>query len=69
MNTFQNTVGFVEESPCVYDLTIKENIVYGKGSEKFTIEEILKTAMDANIHDLIIRLPEVTPKLYSYGTE
>ncbi|CAF2005205.1 unnamed protein product [Rotaria magnacalcarata] len=48
--------GLVSQEPVLFDLTIAENIAYGK--ENISIEEIIEAARKANIHQFIQQLPE-----------
>ncbi|ORX85459.1 multidrug resistance protein 1 [Anaeromyces robustus] len=49
-------IGFVSQEPSLFNITIKENIRYGK--EDATDEEIYEAAKKANIHEFILSLPE-----------
>ena len=49
-------IGFVSQEPNLFNISIKENILYGK--EDATDEEIYEAAKKANIHDFILSLPE-----------
>ncbi|OUM56955.1 hypothetical protein PIROE2DRAFT_49127 [Piromyces sp. E2] len=49
-------IGIVNQEPCLFNISIKENIKYGK--QNATDEEIYEAAKKANIHDFIMSLPE-----------
>jgi len=49
-------IGIVNQEPCLFNISIKENIKYGKHDA--TDEEIYEAARKANIHDFIMSLPE-----------
>jgi len=49
-------IGIVNQEPSLFNISIKENIRYGK--EDATDEEIYEAAKKANIHDFIMSLPE-----------
>lgn len=49
-------MAIVGQEPVLFDLTIGENIAYGK--EECTQEEIEAAAKDANIHNFIVSLPK-----------
>ncbi|KAG4098414.1 multidrug resistance protein 1 [Neocallimastix lanati (nom. inval.)] len=49
-------IGIVNQEPCLFNISIKENIKYGKLDA--TDEEIYEAAKKANIHDFIMTLPE-----------
>ncbi|ORX85114.1 multidrug resistance protein 1 [Anaeromyces robustus] len=49
-------IGIVNQEPCLFNISIKENIKYGK--LEATDEEIYEACKKANIHDFIMSLPE-----------
>eukprot|EP00833_Pecoramyces_ruminatium_P010171 jgi/Orpsp1_1/1184203/evm.model.c7180000088470.1 len=49
-------IGIVNQEPCLFNISIKENIKYGKLDA--TDEEVYEAAKKANIHDFIMSLPE-----------
>jgi len=49
-------IGLVNQEPCLFNISIKENIKYGK--QDATDEEVYDAAKKANIHDFIMSLPE-----------
>ena len=53
-------MGLVQQEPALFNLSIRDNIAYGDNSRTVTQEEIEKAARMANIHDLIIALPQVS---------
>lgn len=60
-------IGVVGQEPVLFDTTIRENIRYGNDS--ITEEEMIKAAKEANAHDFISKLPEVsTAALFSYSS-
>jgi ABC-type multidrug transport system fused ATPase/permease subunit len=63
-------IGVVGQEPVLFDTTIRENIRYGNDS--ITDEEMIKAAKEANAHDFISKLPEVStaaaPALFSYSS-
>jgi ATP-binding cassette subfamily B (MDR/TAP) protein 1 len=50
--------GLVSQEPILFDLTIAENISYGK--ENVSLEDIMAAATKANIHQFIQQLPLVS---------
>ncbi|CAF3561054.1 unnamed protein product [Adineta steineri] len=51
-------VGVVSQEPVLFDTSIRENIAYGDTSrDNIPIDEIIRAAQDANIHDFIHHLP------------
>ena len=54
-------VGIVSQEPVLFDVSITENIAYGDNSRKdIPLDEIIRAAKDANIHDFIQSLPQVS---------
>ena len=49
-------IGIVPQEPILFDVSIKENIRYGRSSA--TNEEVYEAARAANIHDFILSLPD-----------
>ncbi len=60
----RSIIGFVQQEPILFDRTITENIAYGINDRTVSIEEIHEVAKQANIHDEIIKFPQVN-SLYS----
>ncbi|CAF1098923.1 unnamed protein product [Rotaria sordida] len=54
----RSTLGLVSQEPILFNLTIAQNIAYGK--ENTSIEDIIDAATKANIHDFIQQLPQVS---------
>ncbi|CAF3905152.1 unnamed protein product [Rotaria sp. Silwood1] len=52
----RSCLGLVSQEPILFDLTIAQNIAYGR--EKTSIEDIIDAATKTNIHDFIQRLPQ-----------
>ena len=55
----RSMMGLVQQEPTLFNLSIRDNIAYGDNSRTVTQEEIETAARMANIHDLIIALPQV----------
>lgn len=54
-------VGLVSQEPILFDMSIKENIAYGDNSRQdIPMADIIAAAKNANIHDFIQRLPDVS---------
>lgn len=53
----RSQMGLVSQEPVLFDMTIKENILYGL-EEEVTMDKIIEAARIANIHDFIIKLPQ-----------
>ena len=56
----RSRLGLVSQEPVLFDLTIAENITYGK--EDARMEDIMDAAMKANIHEFVQKLPRVSQK-------
>ena len=52
-------MAIVQQEPILFDTSIKENIAYGCLHEA-SMDEIIKSARDANIHEFISSLPDVS---------
>ena len=53
-------MGLVSQEPVLFDTTIGENIAYGNNSREVPIQEIIEAARNANIHEFIQSLPDVS---------
>ena len=54
------TMGLVSQEPILFDCSIADNIAYGDNSRAVPMDEIMKAAKDANIHNFITTLPDVS---------
>jgi len=52
----RENIGIVQQNVFLFDTTIKENILYGKPSA--TDAELISAALDANIYEFIMSLPD-----------
>ncbi|XP_014287103.2 ATP-dependent translocase ABCB1 [Halyomorpha halys] len=52
----RSQMGLVLQEPVLFNMTIKENIIYGL-EEEVTMDRIIEAAKIANIHDFIMTLP------------
>ena len=54
-------VGIVPQEPILFDMSIRENIAYGDTHrDVISMKELIETAKNANIHDFIQALPDVS---------
>ena len=60
----RSQIGFVQQEPILFNLSIRDNIAYGDNTRFVTQEEIEQAAKRANIHDLIVSFPEVRNRLF-----
>lgn len=51
-------IGVVSQEPILFNTTIGENIMYGR--DGVTQAEIIQAAKEANAHDFISKLPQVS---------
>jgi ATP-binding cassette subfamily B (MDR/TAP) protein 1 len=59
VNNLREHISLVSQEPSLYDMTIRENVLFGCGTnQKPTQEDIERVCKEANIHDFIINLPE-----------
>ncbi|CAF3938442.1 unnamed protein product [Rotaria sordida] len=54
----RSIMGLVQQEPVLFNLSIRDNIAYGDNSREVTQNEIETAARMANIHELIISLPQ-----------
>lgn len=54
-HTLRSQTAFVLQDPFLFEMTVKENIRYGKLNA--TDEEVIKAATEANAHEFICKLP------------
>jgi ATP-binding cassette subfamily B (MDR/TAP) protein 1 len=58
-DNLRQNISLVNQEPSLFDMSIKENILFGcKSDQKPTQEDIERVCKEANIHDFIISLPE-----------
>ncbi|CAG8527114.1 8767_t:CDS:2 [Cetraspora pellucida] len=58
VNNLREHIALVSQEPSLYDMTIKENILFGcRSGQNPTQEDIEKVCREANIHDFIVGLP------------
>jgi ABC-type multidrug transport system fused ATPase/permease subunit len=57
-------IGVVSQEPILFATTIEENIRFGK--EGTTIQDIQKAARDANAHDFVMKLPDVSHPTFMF---
>ena len=53
-------MGIVSQEPVLFDCSIAENIRYGDLGKKHSMEEVVTAAKNANIHNFIDGLPDVS---------
>lgn len=61
LDEIRSQIAYVPQEPYLYEVSIAENIAYGKGNGnpgEVPMEEIINAAKAANAHDFIMKLPE-----------
>jgi ABC-type multidrug transport system fused ATPase/permease subunit len=53
-------IGIVSQEPVLFDCSIAENIAYGDNFREVPMAEIIEAARNANIHEFIQALPNVS---------
>ena len=53
-------MGLVSQEPVLFDTSIRDNIAYGDNSREVPMSEIVEAARNANIHQFIDSLPDVS---------
>ena len=56
LSSLRSCIALVSQEPILFDLSIKENIAFGR--QNTTYEEIIGAAKSASAHDFIIKLPQ-----------
>ena len=61
MSHLRSKIGLVTQEPILFDISIKDNIAYGAISlnEEVPFEQVVRAAKLANVHDFVMKLPEV----------
>ena len=59
----RSQMAIVQQEPILFDTSIRENIAYGALADP-TMDDVIKAARDANIHEFINSLPNVSSLLY-----
>ncbi|CAF0800398.1 unnamed protein product [Adineta ricciae] len=54
----RSQIGFVQQEPVLFNLSIRDNIAYGDNTRFVSQQEIEEAAKKANIHDTIVALPD-----------
>ncbi|CAM4953364.1 unnamed protein product [Rotaria socialis] len=66
----RSQIAVVSQQPVLFDISIRENIAYGDNSRTdISLNEIIQVAKDANIHDFIQLLPNVSDYFFCYDKE
>ncbi|CAF3325821.1 unnamed protein product [Rotaria socialis] len=70
LQSYRSQIAVVSQQPVLFDISIRENIAYGDNSRTdISLNEIIQVAKDANIHDFIQLLPNVSDYFFCYDKE
>ncbi|XP_062500482.1 ATP-dependent translocase ABCB1-like [Corticium candelabrum] len=58
LNWLRANIGIVTQEPVLFNCSIKENILYGLNEDDYTVEDLDDAAIQANIRDFIVSLPQ-----------
>lgn len=58
----RSNIGIVSQEPVLFDCSIMDNIKYGDNTQEISMERVLAAAKQAQLHDFVMSLPEVSPK-------
>ena len=56
LSSLRSCIALVSQEPILFDLSIKENIAFGRQNANY--EEIISAAKSASAHDFIVKLPQ-----------
>lgn len=59
LSWLRSQIGLVQQEPVLFNISVRDNIAYGDNTRTVPQQEIEEAAKKANIHDLIISLPDV----------
>lgn len=57
LKSLRSQLGIVSQEPSLFDRSIADNIAYGDNSRQVTMDEVIASAKNANIHTFIASLP------------
>ena len=60
LHWLRSQIGIVSQEPILFDMSIYDNIAYGDNSREVKLKEVIEAAKNANIHDFISNLPQVS---------
>lgn len=66
----RSNIGIVSQEPVLFACSIKDNIKYGDNTQDIPMERIITAAKQAQLHDFVMSLPEVSTKfLILHGSQ
>lgn len=60
LQSLRRLISLVSQEPTLFNMTIRDNIVYGLGEQEVPNDTVISVARQANIHDFISALPQVS---------
>ncbi|KFM72296.1 Multidrug resistance protein 1A, partial [Stegodyphus mimosarum] len=58
VSNLRSHMGLVSQEPVLFSYSIAENIAYGDNTREMDMNEVIKAARQANIHNFIVSLPQ-----------
>ena len=58
----RSNIGIVSQEPVLFACSIMDNIKYGDNTKEITMEKVIEAAKQAQLHDFVMSLPEVSTK-------
>lgn len=58
LNHLRTNIGLVSQEPCLFKMSIKDNILYGLDKTRYSMKDVIRAAKLANIDAFIQSLPE-----------
>lgn len=59
----RSNIGIVSQEPVLFDCSIMDNIKYGDNTKEISVERAIAAAKQAQLHDFVMSLPEVSTKV------
>lgn len=66
VSNLRSHIGLVSQEPVLFSYSLAENIAYGDNFRKVQMDEIINAAKQANIHNFIAALPQVSVVTLQY---
>lgn len=58
LTSYRKEISLVAQEPCLFDGSIRDNILLGADDDATTDDEVFQACRDAGIHDFIVSLPD-----------
>lgn len=63
----RSNIGIVSQEPVLFACSIMDNIKYGDNTKDIPMEKVIEAAKQAQLHDFVMSLPEVSTKSESFS--